>query len=100
MTTLTLLLWLSWSNVSLLKKTNAETPSRPRYYVVSACSSCNVLEGERGLCTRWVAFSHADVTARGVLTVNRLGQRRRLRLVPSVNFLAGTGCRNVFTMAR
>lgn len=34
--TLTLLLWLSWSNVSLLKKTNAESQSRPTYYVVSS----------------------------------------------------------------
>lgn len=33
--TLTSLLWLSWSNVSLLKKTNAETRGWPRYYVVS-----------------------------------------------------------------
>lgn len=33
--TLTPLLWLSWSNVSLLKKTNAETQGWPRYYVVS-----------------------------------------------------------------
>lgn len=33
--TLTPLLWLSWSNVSLLKKTNAETRGWPRYYVVS-----------------------------------------------------------------
>lgn len=31
--TLTPLLWLSWSNVSLLKKTNAETQGPPRYYV-------------------------------------------------------------------
>lgn len=34
--TLTPLPWLSWSNVSLLKKTNAETQSWPTYYVVSS----------------------------------------------------------------
>jgi len=33
--TLTPLLWLSWSNVSLLKKTNADTRGWPRYYVLS-----------------------------------------------------------------
>ena len=50
MVTLTPLLWLSWSNVSLLKKTNAETQSWPRYSLVSTCSSFNVLKVEHGLC--------------------------------------------------
>lgn len=43
--TLTPLLWLSWSNVSLLKKTNAGQ----RITWFPACSSCNVLEVKLGL---------------------------------------------------
>lgn len=48
-TTLTPLRRLSWSNVSLLKKTNAETPDRPIYCMASTRSPCTVLEVKHGL---------------------------------------------------
>lgn len=58
---MTPLLWLSWSNVSLLKKTNAETHGWPRYYMVSTCSSCTVLKVKRWLFTQCVTFSNVTI---------------------------------------
>lgn len=61
---LTPLLWLSWSNVSLLKKTNAETKSGAKFLrgfdmlLVQRLGSKSI-----GSYTRWLAFPHADVTA-------------------------------------